>query len=91
LQALARFFELAATFTAKQSFNLLAPIGLDLVDIATTLFLHWDLIYSVMFTYSGLLLGAVNGRLPQPAPTADPAAEQASALPLLGAMNLAGS
>lgn len=69
LQPLVRFFELAATFTAKQSFNLLAPIGLDLVDIATTLFLHWDLVYSVMFTYSGLLLGAVNGRLPQPTPT----------------------
>lgn len=90
LQALVRFFELAATFTAKQSFNLLAPIGLDLVDIATTLFLHWDLIYSVMFTYSGLLLGAANGRLPQPAPTADPAPDQASAL-LLSAMNPAGS
>lgn len=91
LQALVRFFELAATFTAKQSFNLLAPIGLDLVDIATTLFLHWDLVYSVMFTYSGLLLGAVNGRLPEPAPTANPPAAQASAVPLLGAMNPAAT
>lgn len=66
LSALVRFFELAATFTAKQSFNLVTPIGLDLVDIATTLFLHWDLVYSVMFTYSGLLLGALNGHQPHP-------------------------
>lgn len=84
LHSLVRFFELAAVFTAKQSFNLVAPIGLDLVDIATTLFLHWDLVYSVMFTYSGLLLGAVNGRLPKP-PTAvaDTADAQTATLPLM--------
>lgn len=88
LQALVRFFELAALFTAKQSFNLLTPIGLDLVDIATTLFLHWDLVYSVLFTYSGLLLGAVNGRLPQPPVVAAyDGAAQTAPLPLLGTGN----
>lgn len=89
LQTLVRFFELAALFTAKQSFNLLTPIGLDLVDIATTLFLHWDLVYSVMFTYAGLLLGAANGRLPVAASTvADESTAQTSAH-LLEAVTLA--
>ena len=85
LQVLVRFFELATLFTAKQSFNLLTPIGLDLVDIATTLFLHWDLVYSVMFTYTGLLLGAVNGRLPPPATITDAPTAMTPVLPQLGA------
>lgn len=85
LQSLVRFFELAAVFTAKQSFNLVTPIGLDLVDIATTLFLHWDLLYSVMFTYAGLLLGAVNGRLPRSqVAVAEAADAPAAPLPRLG-------
>lgn len=58
-------FDLAAIFAAKQGFNLVAPIGLDIIDIATTLLLHFNLIYSVMFTYAGLLLGAAYGRMPQ--------------------------
>jgi hypothetical protein len=42
----------------------LTPIGLDLVDIATTLFIHLGLVYSLLFNYAGLLLGAANARLP---------------------------
>lgn len=53
-------FDLAAAFAAKQNFNFIAPIGVDLVDISTTVFLDFGLIYSVMFTYTGLLLGAAN-------------------------------
>ena len=58
LRPLLTFFELAATFAAKQGFNLFVPIGLDLVDIGTTILLGFDLGYSILFTYSGLLLGA---------------------------------
>lgn len=89
LQALVRLFELAAAFTAKQRFNLMTPIGLDLADLATTLFLHWDLVYSVMFTYSGLLLGAVNGRLPA-TPAASTAPATAPASPLMSTNPAAG-
>ena len=31
------------------------------MDISTTLFLDFGLIYSVMFTYAGLLFGVANG------------------------------
>ena len=58
LRPLLTFFELAATFAAIQGFNLFVPSGLDLVDIGTTILLGFDLGYSILFTYSGLLLGA---------------------------------
>lgn len=64
LQALVRFFALAANFTVKQGFNLVTPIGFDLLDITTTLFVHLGLFYSVLFNYAGLLLSAANARLP---------------------------
>lgn len=83
LHALVRFFELAAAFTAKQGFNLVTPIGLDLVDIATTLFIHLGLVYSVLFNYAGLLLGAAGAHFPTPARSqvANDAAEPLLALP----------
>ncbi|EIJ36828.1 hypothetical protein Thini_4347 [Thiothrix nivea DSM 5205] len=54
---------LANTFTQRQRFNFIAPIGVDLMDIATTVFLDFGLIYSVLFTYTGLGLGVVNNHL----------------------------
>jgi len=66
LGQLGRFFDLAAAFMVKQGFNLITPMGLDLVDIATTLLIHFGLVYSVMFNYAGLLLGAAQARLPSP-------------------------
>ncbi|QTR46605.1 hypothetical protein J9253_01195 [Thiothrix litoralis] len=58
-------FELADTFASRQQFNLLAPIGVDVVDIATTLLLDFGLVYSVIFTYAGLMLGMGSARLPK--------------------------
>jgi len=66
LGQLGRFFDLAAAFMIKQSFNLITPIGLDLVDIATTLLIHFGLVYSMIFNYAGLFLGAAQSRLPSP-------------------------
>ncbi len=63
LRQLLKFFDLAATFASKQGFNLFAPIGLDVVDIATTVLMGLDLGYSILFTYGGLLLGAAYARL----------------------------
>ncbi len=63
LGQLGRFFDLAAAFIMKQGFNLLAPVGVDLVDIATTVFIHFGLVYSVLFNYMGLLLSAAQARL----------------------------
>lgn len=58
-------FALADTFASRQQFNLLAPIGVDMVDISTTLLLDFGLVYSVMFTYTGLMLGMGNAQLPK--------------------------
>ena len=58
-------FTLADTFASRQQFNLLAPIGVDMVDISTTLLLDFGLVYSVMFTYVGLMLGMGNAQLPK--------------------------
>jgi hypothetical protein len=60
LRSVPQVFDLAASFKAKQHFNLVAPIGVDLVDISTTLFLDFGLVYSVLFTYTGLMLGMAN-------------------------------
>ncbi len=64
LARLNHFFYLANAFAMKQGFNLLAPIGLDFVDLGTTLILQFGLGYSVLFNYSGLLLGTFSARLP---------------------------
>jgi len=63
LRQLTKFFDLATKFASKQGFNLFAPISLDLVDIATTVFMGLDLGYSILFTYGGLWLGAAYSRL----------------------------
>ncbi|MCX6046253.1 MAG: HAD family hydrolase [Chloroflexi bacterium] len=76
IERLAPLFTLAAQFVGKQSFSLVAPILLDVIDIGTTLLLHFDLVYSILFSYSGLLLSIANIRLAgkttdpiEPAPT----------------------
>ena len=63
LKGLMGLFELAPIFLAKQQFNLSAPITADLVDISTTLFLHFGLIYSILFSYSGFLAGIARSRI----------------------------
>jgi cation transport ATPase len=70
LQAVPHLFALAAAFGDCQRFNLLAPMGVDVVDISTTLLLDFGLVYSVMFTYVGLLLGMgrTHWRKPQALP-----------------------
>ncbi|MEB4590258.1 hypothetical protein VSS37_04650 [Candidatus Thiothrix sp. Deng01] len=71
LVPLFRVLALAESFTSRQRFNLVMPIGVDLVDISTTLLLDFGLVYSVMFTYTGLMLGMHNVRQPEPStPTA---------------------
>lgn len=64
LRHIAHFFTLATAFGAKQGVNLLLPISLDIVDLGTTLILHFGLVYSVLFNYSGLLLSAFYAGLP---------------------------
>lgn len=68
LRSLPYVFELAEGFFARQQFNFIAPIGVDVLDISTTLFLDFGLLYSVMFTYAGLLLGVGNARLAEKSP-----------------------
>jgi len=86
LARLTHFFYLANAFALKQGFNLLAPIGLDFVDLGTTLILHFGLGYSVLFNYSGLLLGAFSARLPlRPLPVVPEMPPAAQALPALPA------
>ena len=58
LTALLRLQELAATFTQKQRSNLHTPIGFDLVDIGTTVFMHLGLSYSVLLNFAGLFTAA---------------------------------
>lgn len=64
LGCLTALFDLVAQFTAKQGFNLAWPLAMDLVDIGTTVFIHFGLIYSISFSYAGLLVSALNARLP---------------------------
>ncbi|WMP19438.1 hypothetical protein [Thiothrix lacustris] len=51
---------LADTLRTRQGFNLNAPNNCDVVDIGTTVFLNFGLVYSVLFTYTGILLGVLN-------------------------------
>jgi hypothetical protein len=81
LGQLGRCFDLAAAFVAKQGFSLMTPIGFDLVDITTTVFVHLGLVYSVLYNYTGLLLGAANARV-RPAPAPDKETSTLPALPL---------
>ena len=63
LARLPALFDLAAQFTAKQGFNLAWPLAMDLLDIGTTVFIHFGLIYSISFSYAGLLASTVNSRM----------------------------
>ena len=74
MRGLPGVFELARLFTAKQSFNLLAPIGVDLIDISTTVFLHFGLVYSVLLSYTGLLSSVAQAKMPKRPPIALPKA-----------------
>lgn len=87
LRRLGNVFDFGLLFAAKQGTNLLAPIGVDLLDITTTLLIHFGLVYSVMFNYLGLLIGAWSAQLPpvrqqeEPAPPVE--APVSTLLPLL--------
>jgi len=83
LQALVPFFELAGAFTARQGFNLLVPIAFDILDITTTIFIHFGLMYSVLFNYSGLLLSLANARLPMRPQGENPTPQPSADLTLL--------
>ncbi len=74
MRGLPGVFELARLFIAKQSFNLLAPIGVDLIDISTTVFLHFGLVYSVLLSYTGLLSSVAQAKMPKRPPIALPKA-----------------
>jgi hypothetical protein len=52
--ALKQTLDAAGQLKRRQDFNLRAPIGFDLIDIATTVSVHFGLFYSVLFNYSGL-------------------------------------
>lgn len=62
LASLPFLFENAAIFNEKQKFNYQVPIGFDIVDITTTIVIHFGLFYSALFNYSGLLLSTLNAR-----------------------------
>ena len=64
LGQLPNFFELAEQFNAKQRFNLGFPFLMDMVDIFTTVFVHFGLTYSVIFAYTGTLVSALNAKRP---------------------------
>jgi cation transport ATPase len=64
LHRVEQLFDIARQFTAKQGFNLAWPLLMDLLDIGTTVFLHFGLTYSILFSYSGLLVSATNARIP---------------------------
>jgi len=74
LRGVLGIFGLARLFFAKQRFNLLAPFGIDLIDISTTVFLHFGLFYSVLLSYAGLLTGMAQANMPKVQPAALPKA-----------------
>lgn len=57
LSHLPALFRLADAYVASQKFNQIAPDRLDVADVGTTLLLRFGLLYSLAFTYSGLLVG----------------------------------
>lgn len=63
LASLPDLFACASRGVDQQRFNLHMPIALDAVDIATTVVLHFGLLYSTLFNYGGLLLGIATTRL----------------------------
>jgi cation transport ATPase len=66
LRGLAGLFELAAAFAARQGGNLFTQYGVDLLDISTTVFLNFGLLYSVLLSHAGLLASAAGSGYPRP-------------------------
>lgn len=71
LASLAVFFDMSTQFLGKERFSLLTPVMMDLTDIATTLVLHFGLIYSTLFNYGSLLVSINNARTPRTRPSED--------------------
>lgn len=65
LVPLLTLFELSTRFLDKERFSLLTPVMMDMTDIATTLLIHFGLIYSTFFNYGSLLLSLRNARTPK--------------------------
>lgn len=81
LSGLPGLFELAAWFAPREAYNLAFPIAMDVLDISTTVFLHFGLAYSVLMSYFGLFSGAAQARLPRPKLVAAPTPDELPALP----------
>jgi len=64
LAGIHRFFDIATEFNKKQAFSLAFPILIDIVDITTTLLIHFGITYSVLFNYGSLLTSGINIRQP---------------------------
>ncbi|MEZ4681368.1 MAG: hypothetical protein R2932_44850 [Caldilineaceae bacterium] len=64
LKRLVQLFDMATRFGVSEGFSLGWPLLMDLVDISTTVFIHFGLTYSILFSYSGLLGSALYTRLP---------------------------
>jgi hypothetical protein len=60
LTALARLADRADAYADTQRFNFRAPIGFDIVDLGTTIFMHLGLSYSVLFNFAGLFTAAAS-------------------------------
>jgi len=59
-----KVFHVATQFAAREGTSIVWPLVMDAVDIGTTVFMHWGLVYSVMINYSGFLASAIDGRIP---------------------------
>ena len=77
MRGLCGAFDLARLFFVKERFNLLAPVGIDLIEISTTVFLHFGLTCSVLLSYLGLLSGIAQSKMPKSQPIALPKAPPA--------------
>ena len=64
IKRLVSLFDIAARFGVSEGFSIAWPLFMDLVDISTTVFIHFGLTYSILFSYSGLLGSALYVRLP---------------------------
>lgn len=66
LRGLLRLFELATAFSARQGMNLFTQLGVDVLDVSTTVFLNFGLFYSVLMSHAGLLSSAAGSGFPRP-------------------------
>lgn len=51
---------LSNRYAQKSRFNWSGPLVCDLLDISTTVFIHFGVFYSTLFNYAGLLSGIIN-------------------------------